>query len=297
MTKRALRLIELDGDQDPLRAAWFWSQRSRLVEDLGRGDGWEELAGPGPGPRAAAVGRARRGARAHRGLDHGPQPQRGGRHRRRARGRFARQSGARDTELQARVTLGVLQADMGGIDGGLAQVEEVLRLVRDQPAPSIVARTYGNLASVLEGAGRSAEGVRVSREGQTLIGKHVSGTTRAWLLANEGESLVAMAARGGGRAVGEAKRLVDELFLRAGSELQFGFLALGVGDVEAAAGHYASAAEGLRRDTQPQHQIPLRMLGLRLALAQGRTADARANCSARSSRASRPAPPVSPGRC
>ena len=41
LTRRALRL--LDEDPDPLRAAWFWVQRSRLTQALARGDGWEEL--------------------------------------------------------------------------------------------------------------------------------------------------------------------------------------------------------------------------------------------------------------
>lgn len=40
--KKALRILE--GEDDALRAAWFWVQRSRLVQDLTRGDGWEELA-------------------------------------------------------------------------------------------------------------------------------------------------------------------------------------------------------------------------------------------------------------
>lgn len=40
--KKALRILE-SGD-DALRAAWFWVQRSRLIQDLARGDGWAELA-------------------------------------------------------------------------------------------------------------------------------------------------------------------------------------------------------------------------------------------------------------
>ena len=42
--KTALRLLD-DGTRDPLRAAWFWTERARLlVQDLGRGDGWAEIA-------------------------------------------------------------------------------------------------------------------------------------------------------------------------------------------------------------------------------------------------------------
>lgn len=42
ITKRALHLLEEEGD--PLRGAWFWVQRSLLVQGLARGDGWKELA-------------------------------------------------------------------------------------------------------------------------------------------------------------------------------------------------------------------------------------------------------------
>jgi DNA-binding CsgD family transcriptional regulator len=63
--------------------------------------------------------------------------------------------------------------------------------------------------------------------------------------------------------------------LCAGVEMFQGFLALAVGDTDTAERLLASASEGLRYDTQPQHQIPLRGLGLRLAVAQGRYEDAR----------------------
>jgi DNA-binding CsgD family transcriptional regulator len=277
MTRRALRLMERDGAHDPLRAAWFWSQRSRLVEGLGRGDGWEELEHsralvsglPPSAVHAEVLAYISGWIMVHRpdaeGIVIAEQAV-----------ELARLVGARDTELQARVTLGVLRALTDGPEDGIAEVEEVRRLVSGQPVPGIIARAYGNLSSVLESAGRSAEAVRTAREGQTLVGTQVAGVTRSWLLTNEGESLIAMGRyENAAVPLGEALRLVEGEFLRAGVELQFGFLALGVGDVEAAAGHHASAAEGLRSDTQPQHQVPLRMLALRLAVAQGRADDAR----------------------
>lgn len=42
ISKKAMRVLDAEGD--PLRAAWFWVQRSRLMQDLTRGDGWQELA-------------------------------------------------------------------------------------------------------------------------------------------------------------------------------------------------------------------------------------------------------------
>ncbi|WP_328916392.1 MULTISPECIES: helix-turn-helix transcriptional regulator [unclassified Streptomyces] len=278
MARRALRLMERDGEQDGLRAAWFWSQRSRLTEDLGRGDGWEELS------RARELVRGQPPSAAHAevlSLIAGwIMVHKSGAEGIAIAGRaaeYARKSGARDTELQARVALGVLQADSGDVEGGLAEMEEVRRLVSDQPSPGIIARTYGNLSSVLEGAGRSAEAIRRAREGRTLIGGKVANATGAWLLTNEGESLLAM-----GRYAEAAEPLAEALrmglassYLRAGIEMHQGFMALALGDIEAARRYLAGATEGLRHDTQPQHLIPLRMLALRLAVAEERYADAR----------------------
>jgi DNA-binding CsgD family transcriptional regulator/tetratricopeptide (TPR) repeat protein len=278
MAKRALRLMERDESvHDPLRAAWFWAQRSRVTEDLGRGDGWDELSRarelvrdlPPSAAHAEVLAVIAGWIMVHKSGAEGITIAR------RAVD-FARTAGARDTELHARVTLGLLQADGGDIEGGIAEVEEVLRQVGDQAAHGIIARSYGNLASVLEGAGRSRQAVATAREGGRLIGGQVSHITRSWLLTNEGESLISL-----GRypeaatALKEALRYVESPFLRSGIELCQGFLALLLGDTDAAARHHAAAVEGLRHDTQPQHLLPGRRLALQLAVAQGRFEDAR----------------------
>ncbi|MDX6353988.1 MAG: hypothetical protein QOF98_891, partial [Streptomyces sp.] len=277
MAKRALRLMERGGGPDPLRAAWFWAQRSRLTEDLGRGDGWEELS------RARELVRGLQASAAHAevmGMIAGWIMV----HKSGAEGiaiasravELARLAGARDTELHARVTLGLLQADCGDIEGGIAEVEEVRRLVSDNPAPGIVARTYGNLSSVLEGAGRSREAIRLSREAQALIGDQMVHATRSWLLVNEGESLMALGRYAEAAvALEQAHRVVERPFRQAGIELHQGLLALVVGDTDGAARYFAIAADGLRHDTQPQHRIPMRLLALELAVAQGRFDEAR----------------------
>lgn len=276
MAKRALRLIELDGAQDPLRAAWFWSQRSRLIEDLGRGDGWEELG------RAQELVRGLPSSAAHAEvlaqtagwiMIHNPSA--AGITAAEQAVEFARRAGTRDTEFQARITLGVLQADCGDVEGGIAEMEDVLAQVVKLSLPSLIARAHGNLASVLEGAGRSVDALRVARAGQTLADSQISGLTRSWLLLDEGESLLSLGRLDEAAAcLTEANRLVPSAYLKAGGELLFGFLALITGDIDAAAGHLAAAADGLRSDSQPQHQLPLMLLGMRVALAQGRTADA-----------------------
>lgn len=277
MAKRALRLMERSGSADPLRAAWFWAQRSRVMEVLGRGDGWEELARarelvrglPPSATHAEVLAMIAGWIMVHKsgaeGIAIAGQAV-----------QLARIADARDIELHARVTLGLLQADSGDIDGGIAGVEEVRRLVSDQRAPLIVSRTYGNLSSVLEGAGRSAEAVRVSGEGLALIGDQVVNATRAWLLSNEGESLLMLGRyEESADRLTAARRAVEGPLLCASVDMYQSYLALAVGDTEAAVNYHASAAEGFRHDTQPQHQIPLRGLGIGLAVAHGRYDEAR----------------------
>ncbi|WP_307795096.1 AAA family ATPase [Actinacidiphila acididurans] len=278
VAKRGLKLMERADAPDPLRAAWFWAQRSRLTEDLGRGDGWEELSRarelvrdlPPSAAHADVLARIAGWIMVHKSGTEGIAIAR-------RAVEFARASGAHDTELQARVTLGMLQADGGDVEGGLVQVEDVRRVVAVQPTPpGMISRTYGNLASALEGAGRSTEAVRVVREGKDLVGDTVSHITRSWLLTNEGESLLALGRYEEAAApLDEAVRLVESVYLRACIEIQRGFRALATGDTEAAARHLAAAAEGLVHDTQPQHAIPLRTLTLSVAAAQGRYADVR----------------------
>ncbi|MBY8882861.1 helix-turn-helix transcriptional regulator [Actinacidiphila acidipaludis] len=277
IAKRATHLIERTGTVDPLRAAWFWAQRSRLTEDLARGDGWEELSRarelvrglPPSAAHAEVMAMIAGWIMVHKSGSEGIA----------IAGRaveLARSSGDRDTELHARVTLGLLRVDSGDIDGGIADVEEVRALVRDFRSPNMLARTYGNLSSVLEGAGRSAEAVRTAREGLALLGEKVANVTRAWLLTNEGESLLSSGRYEAALApLDQARRLVDRTFLRGGIEIWLGFQALGTGDPERALRHHADAAELLRHDTQPQHLIPMRTLAARLAAGQGRFDDAR----------------------
>ncbi|SHM72202.1 helix-turn-helix transcriptional regulator [Actinacidiphila paucisporea] len=277
MAKRALRLMERSGSADPLRAAWFWAQRSKVMEVLGRGDGWEELARarelvrglPPSATHAEVLAMIAGWIMVHKsgaeGIAIAGQAV-----------QLARIADARDIELHARVTLGLLQADSGDVDGGIAGVEEVRRLVSDQRAPLIVSRTYGNLSSVLEGAGRSAEAVRVSGEGLELIGDQVVKATKAWLLSNAGESLYMLGRyEESADRLAAARRAVEGPLLCASVDMYRAFLALSVGDTETAADCHASAAESFRYDTQPQHQIPLRGLGIRLAVAHGRYDEAR----------------------
>jgi DNA-binding NarL/FixJ family response regulator/tetratricopeptide (TPR) repeat protein len=278
VAKRALKLMERDRAQDPLRAAWFWSQRSRLTEDLARGDGWEELSRarelvrglPPSAAHAEVVALIAGWIMVHKSGDEGIETAR-------RAVELARAAGDRDTELHARVTLGLLRADCGDVEGGIAEVEQVRRLVSGRRRSAILARTYGNLSSALEGAGRSREAVAVGREGLELLGEQAAHITRAWLLVNQGESLFWLARYDEAAArLTEARGLVGRNFLQAGVETHLGFLAAATGDTDAAERHHAVAKELLEHDTQPQHLIPIRTLAVQVAAARGRFADARA---------------------
>jgi DNA-binding CsgD family transcriptional regulator len=277
IARRGLKLLARSGGTDPLRAAWFWAQRSKVTEYLGRGDGWEELARarelvrglPPSATHAEVLAMIASWIMVHKSGAEGMAIAR-------QAAELARTAEARDTELNALITLGLLQADSGDVDGGIAVVEDVRRKV-GKGRSQLISRTYGNLSSVLEGAGRSGDAVRVSREGQALVADLVSNATQSWLVANEGESLFRQGrlAEAADR-LAAARRAVDRPLLCAAVEVFQGLLSLVVGDTESAERYHAAAREGFRHDTQPQHLIPLRNLALRLAVAQGRFDDARA---------------------
>jgi DNA-binding CsgD family transcriptional regulator/tetratricopeptide (TPR) repeat protein len=277
VAKRALKVIERTGSRDRLRAAWFWSQRSRLTEDLARGDGWEELSRarelvrdlPPSAAHAEVLSVIAAWIMVHKGGAEGIDVAL-------RAAEYAKAAGDRDTELQARVTLGVLRADAGEVDAGIAGIDEVRRLLRERPAAAIVPRTYGNLSSVLEGAGRSQEAVRVAREAQALLGDQATRSTRAWLLVNEGEALISLGRYAeAAPPLAEARRLAGRSYLLAGIATHSGLLALGLGDLDTAGARHTEATELLRHDTQPQHLIPMRALAVELAAAQGRFDDMR----------------------
>ncbi|WP_369265599.1 AAA family ATPase [Streptomyces sp. R35] len=277
ITKKAGRLLEDEGD--PLRAAWFWLQRSRLTQLLVRGDGWKELATaqdlvrglppsevhaevlsmvaswcmlhePGPGALSAA----------ERAVE------------------YARMVGARDTELNARLTLGGLMVDAGDIEAGLAEMYEVKEQVNRSGAAYVVGRVHINLPSNLESVGRSREAVTVLREGVELARRNGLLDTQAWVWGNLSESLYALgqwdeaveAGRNalgiglGGKASGVgASRLAPVALAR-------GDLAEAGRQLAAARGHFGT------HSPMPQHSLPLTCTAIGIAADEGRLLDARA---------------------
>ncbi|MFD8200530.1 AAA family ATPase [Streptomyces sp. NPDC059701] len=287
ITKRALRLLEEEQDagpdgrpsgRDPQRAAWFWTQRSLLVQAQGRGDGRRELGiaqelvrGLPPSKVHAEV----LAMAANWSMLHHPGPDAVTAAERAVE--YARMVGAADIELNARLTLGGLMVDAGHIDAGLAEMYQVRDRVVAQGQSIVVARSHVNLPSVLEGVGRSEEAVGILREGIDLTRRTGLLESEAWVWGNLAESLISLgrwdeaieaALTAGAPGRGPAPR--------GGSCLKRAVVALARGETAEAARLLAEAraAYGTHNPT-PQNHLPLAALAIGLAAAEGRVLDAR----------------------
>ncbi|MFC7895206.1 AAA family ATPase [Streptomyces sp. NPDC057381] len=288
ITKRALRLLEEDQEadaaapasgRDPQRAAWFWTQRSLLVQAQGRGDGWRELGiaqelvrGLPPSQVHAEV----LAMAANWSMLHDPGPDAVVAAERAVE--YARMVGADDIELNARLTLGGLMVDAGHIDAGLAEMYQVRDLVVAQGRSAVVARSHVNLPSVLESVGRSEEALGILREGVELTRRMGLLESEAWVWGNLSESLISLgrwdealeaAARASAPGRGPAPR--------GGAALKRAVVALARGGTAEAAGLLAEARAAYgTHDPMPQYRLPLAALALGIAAAEGRLPDVRA---------------------
>jgi ATP/maltotriose-dependent transcriptional regulator MalT len=275
--KRALRALE-DG-HDPLRAAWFWTQRGKLVEGLGRGDGWAELS------RAQELVRGLPPSAVHAEVLaqvagwcalHEPGPEAFSTAERAVE--LARLVGAEGTELHARLTLGWLKVDAGDVAGGLAEMAELCERVTQIGNVSVLGRCYVNHAHALEGVGRSADAVAAARGGIEVVRRFGLSDAGAWLYGNLSESLFSL-----GRwteaeeAARSARQLAAGAKPRASAVIRLAQLALGRGDLDAADHELAVVREQYgTHDQQPQYTLPVLRTALDLAAARGRIQDARA---------------------
>ncbi|MFJ4536357.1 AAA family ATPase [Streptomyces tibetensis] len=277
ITKRALRLLE--DEDDPLRAAWFWIQRSRLVQRLARGDGWQEIAtaqelvrGLPPSEVHAEV----LATAAHWSMLREPGPETLTAAERAVE--YARMVGADEIESNARLTLGGLVVEAGQIEAGLAHMYEVRDEVVARGLAAVVGRSHVNLPSALEGIGRSEEAVTILREGLRLTSRMGLTESEGWVWGNLAESLISL-----GRWDEAAEAAVNAQRLGqtagpygAGANSQ-AFLALARGQVSEAARHLAEARASYGpHDPMPQHDLPISCLTVAVAAAEGRLADARA---------------------
>ncbi|MEV0324159.1 AAA family ATPase [Streptomyces sp. NPDC050658] len=280
ITKRALRLLEDEQDPpsssqhgssrgDPLRAAWFWIQRSRLTQTLARGDGWAEIA------TAQELVRGLPPSEVHAevltnvaswGMLHSPGEKTLAAAQRAVE--YARMVKAEETELTARLILGGLLVDAGDVDQGLAEMYAVRE--RCLAPPNLVSRLphiHVNLPSVLEGAGRSHESLEIGDQGLALCRKYGLTDTESWVQVNKAETLISLARWDEAVAAAEAGRRGSlSVKPRGNAAVQLATIALGRGDVTEAAAQLATA-RGLfgTHDLMPQHTLPMTTLAIRIA--------------------------------
>ncbi|MGW1284122.1 helix-turn-helix transcriptional regulator [Streptomyces sp. NPDC002586] len=277
ITKRALRLLE--DDPDPLRAAWFWVQRSRLVQAQARGDGWQELG------TAQALVRGLPPSEVHAevlalaagwSMLHRPGPEAFAAAERAVE--YARMVGARDIELHARLTLGGLMVDAGDFDGGLAEMRQVLTDTLAEGVHDVAGRAYVNLPSELQSVGRDREAVALLREGIAFAGTYGQLDSEAWMWSNLSDGLYSLGQwQEAVEAAAHATRVGHSAKPRGAGALKLAHLALARGDLAEAGRHLAAArAHYGTHDPMPQQSLPLARVTIGVAAAEGRIADARA---------------------
>ncbi|MBZ9598270.1 AAA family ATPase [Streptomyces erythrochromogenes] len=281
VTKTALHLLEEHGD--PLRAAWFWTERSRLVASLGRGDGWEEIA------RAQDLVRGLPPSQVHAevlvraaswGMLHKPGP--GNLAAAERAVEYARMVGAAETELNARITVGALLTDAGDGPGGIAEMYAVRERAMELGMALLAGRAHINLSSQLESLGRSHEAVELCEQGTELARRSRLLDTEAWICGNMAESLYSLGRWDEAAEAARRTLLVGRSAAPRGSaSARLAHLALARGESAEAAHRLAAAHSHFgTHETQPQHRIPLHRLAIGVAAGEGRIADVRSETAA-----------------
>lgn len=278
IAKRALRLLE--DEDDPLRAAWFWMQRSRLARSLGRGSGREELATAQEllrGLPPSAVHAEVLTHIANWSTIHAPGPEAYQAAERAVQ--YARMVGSRETELDARQILGVLMVHAGHIEAGLAELHEVRERALAEDAPAVALNAYVNLPSELEAVGRSREAVPMLEKGLDYARRHGPPDTEAWVWGNLAESLLSLGRWDeADRACAAAGRVGQGVAVRGVHATLRAELALARGDLAEAERRLDAGRTFFgSQEHAPQHHLPLTRLAVQLAAAQGRPLDARAH--------------------
>jgi DNA-binding CsgD family transcriptional regulator len=277
ITKRALHLLEDEGD--PLRAAWFWVQRSVLVRHQARGDGWPELAAAQELVRGLPPSEVHAEVLAQVAgwsMVHVPGPDAYVAAERAVE--YARMVGAREIEMDARLTLAGLMVASGDVEAGLAELAEVNERTVAEGITTVAGRSYVNLPSSLESVGRSREAVPILETGLVYAKKFGQFDKEAWIWGNLAESLFTL-----GRW-DEATEAVTKAELVSRRTKPRGFnatlraeFALARGDVAEARRQLAAARDYFGTlDVAPQHHQPLERIEIQIAAAEGRLLDARA---------------------
>lgn len=279
LTDAALEALPPENWPFRLHAAWFWTQRSRVVQGLNRGDGWQELetarnltAGLAPTPvHADVLVHIANWTAVHR-----PGP--ANRAAADQAVRYAAAVGAEALELHARMTRCLLDAETDADGTGVSELYEVRRRAEELGELGIAGRANQNLPSVLEGMGLSEEAVAAADHGIALCRSLGLGDHEGWVHSNKAISLFSL-----GRWA-ESEASLDEAETVARSHLpRWTFAArrayhlLHRGDADGAARQLALADElrGTER-LRTQLLVALSHCTMEIAAGQGRLADARA---------------------
>ncbi|WP_123455526.1 helix-turn-helix transcriptional regulator [Streptomyces sp. PanSC19] len=281
--RTALRILD-DVENDPLRAAWFWTEMSRLQSNLGRGDGWPEIARAQElvkGLPPSAVHATVLVGAAGWGMLRNPGPEALAAAERAVE--YARFVKAEPIELNARITLGTILVSAGDAEGGIAAMHEARERTIALGQFHEATRAHINLSSSMEALGRSAEAVEIAVAGIELARSRGLVDSAGWIRANLAESLLSL---------GEWDRSKEEaeLLLRSGASgtkpggtalLQLAHLAVFRGEPARAAEHLAEARTRYgTRDPIPQYTLPMAQVAIAVAAAEGRLADVREQLAA-----------------
>jgi DNA-binding CsgD family transcriptional regulator/tetratricopeptide (TPR) repeat protein len=191
----------------------------------------------------------------------------------------ARQVGARAVEGHALTTLGTSLGLLGHLEEGIAHLEQGRRIARELVNVDDLGRSHGNLATVLDMAGRSADAAEVFLAGADMV--HQFGALGRYgpsLLPDAANSLLSLGRRE------EAERLLDQVFdldlrppgLRIRPLTVRGTLRVRTGDLAGARADLQTVLDEVPARPDPQNATPV-LVGLaEAALWDGRPADARA---------------------
>jgi DNA-binding CsgD family transcriptional regulator len=186
--------------------------------------------------------------------------------------------GAREIEMNARLTHAGLIVESGGVEAGLAEMFEILRQTLANGSSAVASRVYVNLPSALEAIGRSREAVPVLEEGIGYARRFGLSDKEAWIWGNLAESLYSLghwdraaeAATQAELAGQSAKPRGFHAATRSRVALSRGELSEAARQLSAARGYFGT------HDRAPQHEIPLIGLAIGIAAGEGRLLDARA---------------------
>lgn len=278
LARLALELLSAESEQDQVRAAWFWTRCSLLVQALNRGDGWRELQTARELVATLPPSVVHADVLVHIAnwsVRHLPASE-----TRVAADQaveYAVRLGAEDLELDARITRCWIDAETD-LDGtSLADLYEVRERAERLGVVDIIGRVNQNLPSVLEGMGRSEEAIVAAEYGVAKCRSLGLADTEAWVHLNRSFSLSSL-----GRweeseaALDEAAAVGQSHKLRAAIAARRAYGVLMRGDVTTAGNQMAAACDLFVGDFQPQFFVSLSHYTMEIAARQGRLADARA---------------------